>query len=92
MATVRFHNTFCIEVRRLLIKEVAPRFGDNENRILSRQVTDDWIIIPHALKQRVLHIHNYARLAGHSGGRIVQESIGKEMHWPVLAVVRNASV
>lgn len=40
----------------------------------------------HATKQGVLHIHNYARLVGHSHGRKLYKSIQKDMYWPPVAV------
>lgn len=67
-------------------------FGFNEDGLLCRKVSHDQIVIPHSLKQRVLHIHHYARLAGHPGGRKLYQSIRKNMYWPALAVDCYATV
>lgn len=63
MATVQLQDASCVDIRRRLSDRVAIPFEDNEDGSLSRQVTHDQIFIPHALKQHVLHIKHYARLA-----------------------------
>lgn len=92
LAVAQFHDAFCVDIRRRLNEGVVLAFGENENGLLCRKVSHDQIVIPHALKQRVLHIHHYARLAGHPGGRKLYQSIRKDMYWPALAVDCYATV
>lgn len=50
MATAQLHDAFCVDIGLRPNDRVAIPFGDNEDRILCRQVTQDQIVIPHALK------------------------------------------
>ena len=62
LATAQFTDAFCVDIRRRLNEGVALPFGFNEDGLLCRQVTHEQIVIPHSLKQRVLHINHYSCL------------------------------
>ena len=62
-------------------------FGfDEEGVLIRKSEIGPQVVIPHALKAKVLHIHHFARLAGHPGGRKLYQTIRKSMYWPALAV------
>ncbi len=85
-------DSFCSDIRRKLNEgEVLP-FGFNQDGLLCRTVEHEQVVIPHALKARVLHIHHYARLAGHPGGRKLYAAIRRNMYWPAMAVDCYATV
>ena len=86
LVTAQLTDDFCVSVRRRLNEGVALPFGYNDNGILCRQASHEQIVIPQSLKQRVLHINHYSRLAGHPGGRKMYQAISKDMYWPALAV------
>ena len=92
LATAQLSDAFCVQIRRRLNEGVVLPFGENEDGLLCRKVSHEQIVIPHALKQRVLHIHHYSRLEGHPGGRKLYQSIRKDMYWPSLAVYCYATV
>ena len=92
LATAQFTDAFCVDIRRRLNEGVVLPFGFNEDGLLCRQVTHEQIVIPHSLKQRVLHINHYSRLAGHPGGRKLYQVIRKDMYWPALAIDCYATV
>lgn len=60
--------------------------GDNENGLLCDEASHDQIVVPRALSQRVLHIHQYVRLTGHTSERKLYQAIQKDIYWPVLAM------
>ena len=85
-------DALCSDIRRRLNRgEVLP-FGFNEDGLLCRTVQHEQIVIPHALKARVLHIYHYARLAGHPGGRKLYNTIKRDMYWPAMAIDCYATV
>ena len=86
LLTSQLSDAFCVSVRRRLNEGVVLPFGFNDESVLCRYVSHEQIVIPQALKERVLHIHHYSRLAGHPGGRKLYQSIRKDMYWPALAV------
>lgn len=50
------------------------------------------IVVPHALKQRILFLNHYPITAGHPGGRKLYYRIRKDFYWPSLAVDCYATV
>lgn len=60
IATAKFKDDFCVDVRRHPDKRVTLLFGKNENGILWWKVAQDQIVIPRDLEQRVLHIQHSA--------------------------------
>lgn len=56
MVTAQFHDAFCVNIRSRSNERVVLPFGNDENGISCRKVTRDKIVIPHTLKQRILHI------------------------------------
>ena len=86
LATAQLSDAFCVQIRRRLNEGVVLPFGENDDGVLCRKVSHEQIVIPHSLKQRVLHIHHYSRLAGHPDGRKLYQSIRKDLYWPALAV------
>ena len=87
LLSTQFSDPFCTEIRRRLNGgEVLP-FTFNEEGILMRTgESNPQIVIPHVLKGKVLHIHHYARLAGHPGGKKLYHAIRRHMYWPSLAL------
>ena len=75
LVIAQLSDPFCIEVRQKLNTGTITPFGFTEDGLLVRQVTNDQVVIPHNLKERVLHIHHYSRLSGHPGGRKLYMSI-----------------
>ena len=93
LVTSQFSDQFCSAVRRQLGKGVVLSFFDNEDSILCRRSPyGDQIVVPHNLKQKVLHIYHYSRLAAHPGGRKMYHSIRRSMYWPSLAIDCYATV
>ena len=86
-------DAFCMDIRRRLNEGVVMAFGFNDAGLLIRKSEiGPQIVIPHVLKARVLHIHHYARLAGHPGGRKLYQTIRRYMYWPASAVDCYATV
>ena len=80
-------DPFCQTLRKRLEEGVVRAFGINNDGLLVRKSEHGpQIVIPHALKARVLHIHHYARLGGHPGGRKLYQTIRRHMYWPACAV------
>ena len=77
--TEQLSDPFCVSIRSRLNEGAVLPFGFNFNGLLCRKVEHDQIVIPHALKSRVLHINHYSRLAGHPGGRKLYMSIKRHM-------------
>ena len=67
-------------------------FGFNDDGLLCRTVEHEQIVVLQSLRARVLHIHHYARLSGHPGGRKLYNAIKRYMYWPALAVDCYATV
>ncbi len=86
LVTAQLSDPFCTDVRRKLNEGVVLPFGFSEDGLLCRQVSHEQIVVPHILKARVLHIHHYARLAGHPGGRKQYMGLKRHMYWPAMAV------
>ena len=87
LSTAQLSDDFCSDIRRRLNGGVAVPFGFNDRGLLCRKTeAQDQIVIPHALKARVLHINHYSRLAGHPGGKKLYHTIRKDMYWPSLSV------
>ena len=79
-------DPFCIGIRQKINEGIVTPFGTSDDGLLIRKLSHDQILIPHALKERVLHIHHHSRLAGHPGSRKLYMSIKRHMYWPALAV------
>ena len=86
-------DAFSVDVRRRLNKAEVNAFDLDDNGILVR--TSDkgnQIVAPQSLKDRILHINHYPKLAGHPGGRKMYYKIRKDFYWPALAVDCYATV
>ena len=87
MSTAQLSDEFCSDVRRRLNGGVVTPFDFNKNGLLCRKTEEnEQIVIPHSLKERVLHINHYSRLAGHPGGKKLYHTLKKDMYWPSLSV------
>lgn len=92
LVVAQLSDPFCTTIRQKINEGVLIPFDVSEDGLLIRKVSHDQIVIPHALKERVLHIHHHARLAGHPGGRKLYMSIRRHMYWPALSVDCYATV
>ncbi len=87
LLTAQLSDSFCSDIRNRLNGGEVLAFAFNEEGLLIRtSETGPQVVIPHVLKAKVLHIHHYARLAGHPGGRKLYQTIRRSMYWPALAV------
>ena len=84
LLTSQLLDAFCVSVRRRLNEGVTLPYGFKDDGILCRYVSHEQIVIPQALKERVLHIHHYSRLTGHPGDRKLYQSTRKDMYWLCL--------
>ena len=44
------------------------------------------VVIPQSLKERVLGLSHYAKLAGHPGGRKLYKTLRRHFYWPSMAL------
>ena len=87
LLTAQLTDSFCVDVRRRLNKGEVSAFDLDDNGIIVR--TSDkgnQIVAPQSLKELILHIHHYPKLAGHPGGRKMYYKIRKDFYWPALAL------
>ena len=49
-------------------------------------------MVPHNLKQRVLHLSHYPKVAGHPGGRKLYKTLSRHFYWPSQALDCYATV
>lgn len=78
---------FCQNIRQKHEEGAALTFGFNEDGvIIQKGKHGPQIVISNDLEARVLHIHHYARLGGHPGGRKLYQTIRRHMYWPACAV------
>lgn len=61
LTVVRFHKAPCKNIYRLYNERAALPFGEVKHGLLCHKVSHHQIVVPHALKQRVMHVHHYVR-------------------------------
>ena len=89
----QLNDQFCSEIRRRLNEGEGIAFEIDENGLLIRVGEHGpQIVVPHSLKQKILHVNHYAKTAGHPGGRKLYQRIRRHFYWPALAVDCYATV
>lgn len=60
-------------------------FGERGVLMLTVEV-QDYVVMPHVLKIRVLHVAHYSQLAGHPGGTNLYMTLRNSFYWPTMAM------
>ena len=86
-------DAFCKAIRERLNAGQHLPFLVNQDGLLVRTVEPhDQIIVPEALRARILYIHHHAKLAGAPGGRRLYTSLRRHYYWPSMALDSYATV
>ena len=64
----------------------------HDGLLLRHVETDEQLVLPKALRPRVLHIAHYAKTSGHPGGQKLYEALRKDYYWSSLAVDAYSTV
>ncbi len=87
LVTAQWSDPFCIAVRQDILAERKTQFYINDDDCLCRTAAfGTQLVVPAALRAKVLHIYHYSRLAGHPGGKKMIGMIRRHFYWPSLAV------
>lgn len=89
MVVLHFNDALCVDIRRRLNKRVLFAFSKNVNELWCREVSSNQILIPHALKERVLNIYKYACVNEHPEGCKLYQYVHKYSYWPALVAAWN---
>ena len=80
-------DEFCLSVRRRINAGDRVAFVEDKNGILVRTTTrHPQIVVPHALRVRVLHSSHFGKFSGHPGGRKLYARLRRHFYWPSMAV------
>ena len=97
VAASQLLDPFCADIRsRLNGGELLP-FEEDDSGLLIRIVTrHQQVVVPKALRERILYMGHHATLAGAPGGRKLYATLRRDHYWPSMAVdcyrtVRNCA-
>ncbi|CAN8075291.1 unnamed protein product [Agarophyton chilense] len=86
-------DNFCTAIRsRLNGGEDLPFSLDSRGILLRHVEKHDQIVVPHALKSRVLYLAHYAKLSGNPGGTKMFMTLRRDFYCPTLAMDCHATV
>ena len=79
-------DNFCKKQKAAVRNGVNVNFVIGKNGILYRVTNGDpQIVVPLPLRDRVLRLSHYAKLAGHPGGRRLYHTLRRSFYWPTMA-------
>ena len=82
-------DEFCQNAKRDVETEPQSRFHLSPDGILMRTAPLDGatqIVVPEAIKGRILRANHYAVTAGHPGARRMYDAIRRAYYWPMMSV------
>ncbi len=87
MITAQWSDAFCVAIRQdLMASTRGPFFTDDDDVVCRKSPFGSQIVVPAALRAKVLHIYHYSRMAGHPGGKKMYHMIRRHFYWPSLSV------
>ena len=97
MATSQMIDPFCADIRSRISGGEQLPFEEDDSGLLIRIVSRyRQIVVPKALRERILYMGHHTVLAGAPGGRKLYATLRRDYYWPSMAVdcyrtVRNCT-
>lgn len=85
-------DPFCRGIKKRLLDpeaEAGRLYDEDERGLLVRIATIDrsiQIVLPNTLRQRVLLLSHYPRMAGHPGGSRMYQTLRRTFYWPSMGL------
>lgn len=79
-------DSFCVTVRSRLNGGERIPFSLVDGVLYRTASEREQLVVPEALRNRVLHLSHYSKLAAHPGGRRLYQYLRSDFYWPSMAV------